>query len=214
MEEKSKLKEVLEWVYCIIIAIILVLLIKTFIGVPTIVKQTSMYPTLKQDQRLWLNRWGKTINNTPKRGDIITFESPTETFIPHANASLNNPIAIYKKEPIGIWNKFNYYVLEIGKTSYIKRVIGLPGDHVEIKDEKVFINGQELQEDYLQEYVTTGSLEGAFTNVIVPDKCLYVMGDNRAESTDSRRFGCIPFDKVESKAVLRFWPLNVFGFIN
>lgn len=213
MEEKSKSKEILEWVYCIIIAIVLVLLIKTFIGVPTIVKQTSMYPTLKQNERLWLNRWGATFDKMPERGDIITFEAPAETYVLPANADLNNPVAKYNNNVNGVFAQFKYYILEIDKVSYIKRVIGLPGDHVQIKDDKVYINGEQLKEDYLQANVVTRDLEGSFVDLVVPEKCVYVLGDNRQESTDSRRFGCVPLEKIESKAVLRFWPFNTFGTI-
>ncbi len=56
----EKIKDILEWIYCIIIAVVLALLFRYFIGTPTIVKHVSMYPTLVQDQRLWLNRWGRT----------------------------------------------------------------------------------------------------------------------------------------------------------
>ena len=72
---KKRLKEVLEWIGCIIIAIILALLVRYYIGTPTIVQQPSMFPTLKQDQRLILNRWSRTIHQMPKRGEIITFEA-------------------------------------------------------------------------------------------------------------------------------------------
>ena len=70
----SKVKEVLEWGYCIIIALVLAMLFRYFIGTPTIVQMSSMYPTLEQNQRLWLNRWGRTTKTLPERGDIITFE--------------------------------------------------------------------------------------------------------------------------------------------
>ena len=85
-----------------------------------------MYPTLKQDQRLILNRWCRTTNEDIKRGEIITFESPSSTYVSEKNANLLNPIAKYENEPQGIFSKFAYYVLEIDKTSLIKRVIGLP----------------------------------------------------------------------------------------
>ena len=75
-----KIKEILEWVYCIIIAIVLALLFRYFIGTPTIVQQVSMKPTLEQDQRLWLNRWSRTMKTLPERGEIITFEAPTKKF--------------------------------------------------------------------------------------------------------------------------------------
>ena len=110
-----------------------------------------------------------------------------------------------------IFSKFRYYVLEIGKTSYIKRVIGLPGERVQIENGKVFIHGEKLDESYLQEGVVTTSLEGVFTDITVPKNCLFVMGDNRPQSTDSRRFGCIPLEKIESKVWIRFWPFDLFG---
>ena len=56
----EKVKDILEWIYCIVIAVVLALLVRYYVGTPTIVKQVSMYPTLVQDQRLWLNRWGRT----------------------------------------------------------------------------------------------------------------------------------------------------------
>ena len=211
MGDKSKSKEILEWVYCILIAIVIVLLIKSFVGVPTVVKQSSMYPTLKQNERLWLNRWGANFNKMPKKGDIITFEAPTTGQVDADHIDRNNPVAVYDYNPTSIVSKFIYNVLEIGKVSYIKRVIGLPGDHVEIKDGSVYINGEKLQEDYLPDTVVTESLGGLFTDIVVPENCVYVMGDNRAESKDSRSFGCIPVERIESKASFRFWPLNKFG---
>ena len=95
MEEKSKRKEILEWVYCILIALVIVILVKTFIGVPTVVKQKSMYPTLQPNERLWLNRWGVTTGYEPKRGDVITFEAPTEKYVDKNHIDYENPVAIY-----------------------------------------------------------------------------------------------------------------------
>ncbi|MCR5146474.1 MAG: signal peptidase I [Clostridia bacterium] len=213
MEGKSKGREILEWIYCILIALVIVILIKSFVGVPTIVKQSSMYPTLMQEERLWLSRWGATFNKMPKRGDIITFEAPTNKIVSDNYADLEHPVAEYKYNPTNIFTKFVYYTLEIGKTSYIKRVVGLPGDHVQIKDGGVYVNGERLEEKYLQDYVVTDGSNGAYTDIVVPENTVYVLGDNRGESTDSRRFGCIPVEKIESKAVFRFWPLNKIGGI-
>lgn len=210
-EKKVNIKEILEWVYCIIIAIVLALLVRYFIGTPTIVQQPSMYPTLKQGQRLILNRTIRTTKSMPKRGDIVTFEAPSKSYVSAVEANLENPVAIYDYNITNIFSKFRYYVLEIGKTSYIKRVIGLPGERVQIENGKVFINGEKLDESYLQEGVVTTSLEGVFTDITVPKNCLFVMGDNRPQSTDSRRFGCIPLEKIESKVWIRFWPFDLFG---
>lgn len=198
-------KEILEWVYCIIIAVVLALLVRYFLGTPTIVKQVSMYPTLVEGQRLILNRWERTTGKNYKKGDIITFEAPTNKNV----ESNENPVASYDYEPKGIFGKFVYYVLELNKTSYIKRVIALEGDHVEIKDGKVYINGEEQKEKYLSSDVVTSS--SGLTDFIVPEGYIFAMGDNRPRSTDCRAFGCIPVDKVEGVVTLRFWPLNLFG---
>ena len=170
-----------------------------------------MYPTLKPNQRLILNRWYSTVNTTPKRGEIITFEAPTRNYVSANDADLEDPVAIYENDPTNIISKFIYNVLEIGKTSYIKRVIALPGEHITINNGKVFINGRELKENYLQPDVITDSLEGSYTDLIVPEGCVFVMGDNRAKSTDSRMFGCVPTERIESKVLIRFWPLDLFG---
>jgi signal peptidase I len=211
MEINPKIKEIFEWAYCIIIAVVLALAVRYFVGTPTIVKQPYMYPTLKQDQRLILNRLGRTTKKTPERGEIVTFESPSDIFVSEYDADLTNPVAKYTNEPEGLFAKFVYYVLELNKTSYIKRVIGLPGDHVKIQDNKVYINGELLDEPYLQPGVVTTGLDGAYTDIVVPQGTLFLMGDNRSRSTDSRRFGCVPISKIESKVWIRFWPLDLFG---
>lgn len=206
-----KVKNILEWGYCIIIAIVLALIVRHFIGTPTTVKQRSMYPTLKPDEKLILNRLSITMKKDIKRGEIITFEAPSITKISHEDANMANPVAIYNNEPRGIWENFVYNVLEFGKTSYIKRVIALPGEHIEIKDNKVYINGEKLDEPYLASSVVTTSLDGEFFDLIVPEGYIFAMGDNRPQSTDCRSFGCIPIDKIEGKVWVRFWPLNKFG---
>lgn len=210
----EKIKDILEWTYCIVIAVVLALLFRYFIGTPTIVKQVSMYPTLVQDQRLWLNRWGRTTKKMPERGDIITFEAPSKKSYTYNEIDQSNPVARYENEPTSLWGKFTYYVLELNKDSYIKRVIALPGEHVEIKDENVYINGERLQEDYLQPGIVTDVLGAGFDDFVVPENCVFAMGDNRSHSTDCRAFGCIPLEKIESKVWIRIWPLNMWGKVN
>lgn len=208
-DKKIKIKDIMEWVYCIVIAVALALTVRYFIGTPTIVQQRSMFPTLKQGQRLILNRTIRISHAMPKRGDIVTFEAPSTAHVSAAEANMNNPVAEYNHNINNIFSKFRYYVLEFGKDSYIKRVIGLPGEYVKIENGKVYINGEELEEPYLQDTVVT---EGkTFSDFTVPEGCIFVMGDNRSYSTDSREFGCIPLEKLESIVWIRFWPFNLFG---
>lgn len=212
-ETKARIKDIIEWIVCIIIALIIAIAFRYFVGTPTIVQQPSMVPTLQPNQRLWLNRWVRTTKKMPSRGEIITFEAPSELELTSEDIA-QSAVARYENEPKSLWKKFSYYVLEVNKTSYIKRVIGLPGDHIEIRDGKVYLNGEEFQESYIQSGVVTDNGHGNCTNITVPKNCVFAMGDNRAQSSDCRRFGCIPLDKIESKVWIRIWPLNLFGKID
>ena len=211
MEEGKEVKvfnNILEWTLCILLALIIALLTRYYIITATVIKQSSMYPTLKENQRIIISRTKRITKSQYQVGDIITFEAPSK-IKQGAEVDVSNPVAIYNYEPQGLMNKLVYYVLEINKISYIKRVIGIAGDRVQIKDGKVYVNGEELKEEYLPEGTTTKTVY--YNDVIVPEGCVYVMGDNRDQSMDSRTFGCIPLEKVEGKVILRYWPLNAFG---
>ena len=209
----DSVKNILEWIFCIVIAFVLAIVIKYYIGTPTIVQQVSMKPTLLENQRLILNRWVRTIKKMPERGDIITFEAPgVKAYASEDEVDLKNPVAKYSNKPKSWWKKFCYYVLELGKDSYIKRVIALPGEHVKIENGKVYINDKELEEKYLAEGVKTNDMRyNYFNDFVVPENCVFAMGDNRNQSTDCRAFGCIPLGKIEGKVWIRFWPFSLFG---
>lgn len=212
-ETINKIKDIIEWIVCILVALVIAIAFRYYVGTPTIVQQPSMYPTLESDQRLWLNRWVRTTKKMPEKGDIITFEAPSTITLTPDQIS-ESQIARYENQPTSLWGKFTYKVLEVGKTSYIKRVIGIPGDHVVIRDGNVYINDQIIEENYLQSGVVTDNGHGNCVDIIVPENSVFVMGDNRAQSTDSRCFGCIPLEKIESKVWIRIWPLNLFGEID
>lgn len=102
---------------------------------------------------------------------------------------------------------------------YIKRVIALPGEKIRIQNNKVYINGEELKEPYLQEAIDdyktrTGSNYNVdFSEVTVEEGKVFVMGDNRVNSQDSRVIGAVAFDKIVGRADVRFWPLAKLGFV-
>ena len=116
MNINEELKNILEWVICIIIAVVLGLWIRYYIMTPTQVQSVSMKPTLIEGQRLILNRTIRLTHKLPERGDIITFEAPTEDYLTEAEFK-ESPTARYEEPE----NKFVHNVLEIGKVSYIKR---------------------------------------------------------------------------------------------
>lgn len=97
---------------------------------------------------------------------------------------------------------------------YIKRVIGLPGDHIEMKDDVLYINGEAFEEIYLKENkeeTLFSNLTGDFSLQEVPRDSLFVMGDNRLYSKDSRRFGFISYDSIIGEVKFRFYPFQGIG---
>ena len=207
-DENRVLKEVLEWALCVILAVLVALATRYYLVTSSVVKQDSMYSTLEENQRVILSRITRTSKGKYERGDIVTFEAPSEI----SQGIGKDPsflIAEYSYEPQGNLNKFIYYVLEAGKTSYIKRIIAIEGDLIKIEDGEVYLNGEKLEEEYLPDGVDTKSVY--YNNLVVPEGCVFVMGDNRDKSMDSRAFGCIPVEKIEGKVKLRYWPLSKFG---
>lgn len=89
---------------------------------------------------------------------------------------------------------------------FIKRVVGMPGDKVEIKDHKTYVNGQVLSEPYITDQSNTN-----FGPIIVPQGDVFVMGDNRNNSDDSRVWGPLPMQNITARTLFRYWPLSHFG---
>ena len=161
-----------------------------------------MLPTTKENDRLIITR-PTIFKRDLKYGDIVTFEAPLEDSL---EVNENN-IASYV-EKTGI-DSFFYNFMGIGKSSYVKRVIGLPGDHIVIGDDgAVCRNDEKLDEPYLNEQYTN---KDKYNDVIVPAGTVYMMGDNRLSSKDSRFFGCVPIEKVNGYVVIRVWPFNKIG---
>ncbi len=163
-------KEMYEWIKSIALAVIIAILIKTFLLNTTYVLGHSMFPTLDEKDRLFTNKIVYILGN-PERGDIVVLKAPDDP-----------------------------------DKDYIKRIIGIAGDIVEIKDGKVYLNGEELSEKYLP--------EDAYTyediRVEVPEGEVFVLGDNREKmaSKDSRYFGTISIEKIKGKAFFRYYPFD------
>lgn len=205
IREKSFIREAMEWILCLLAAFVIAVVIKYFVFTPTLVQQGSMTPTILNGERVLINRLVRTFKMPIYRGDIITFERPAAT---------NEDGTAYYDENSGVASFVMHDLLEITKISYIKRVIGVAGDHVKITNTgDVYVNDKLLNETYLTEDLKT-PITGEFYDVVVPDGYVFVMGDNRNGSSDSREFGFIPLEKVEGRVVHRIWPLNKLGKID
>ncbi len=196
---KAVLREILEWIIVFAAAFILVTLLNTAVFATTQVRQTSMQDTLMEGQHLFVEKWSYAFAD-PTGGDIIVYieDELPEKYIDKLNIFFTDVSDIIKP----IERKTNIRL--------VKRVIGVPGDEVDIKDGKVYLNGKELQEPYAKG--VTRQREFSFP-VKVPDGKYIVLGDNREVSKDSRIFGLIDRRQVEGRAAFRFWPLKEIGIL-
>ncbi len=134
------------------------------------------------------------------RGDVIVFENPNSTALP--DRGVIGGIVHWLGEGIGL--------AQPEDEDFIKRVIGLPGEVIEIRDNVVYVDGKALDEPYLTEKAK--ALNGTDMRFVVPEDSLFVMGDNRGNSADSRYgLGYVPLDKVIGRAFVVIWPPSDVG---
>lgn len=183
-KQPNMMREIMSTLFYILIALIIFLIIRTFLFAPVSVEGDSMVPTLHDDDRLILNKV-----DSVNRFDIVVFHAPDDS-----------------------------------EKQYIKRVIGIPGDTVEVQDEVLYVNGEVVPEEYLQPELFNLSESESFTEDFnlailtgmteVPEGQYFLLGDNRQNSKDSRYFGFVEEEAIVGTTDLRFWPLNDFGDAN
>jgi len=175
-----------EVVETLVLTVVIFLGIQTFVAQPYKVQQGSMETTLMPDQYVLVDKLSPRWSPYGY-GDIVVFDPPESW-----SAGTGVP--------------------------FIKRVIGLPGDQVELRDGKVFVNGVGLDEPYIfgtsdGDPQTTDPAPGGASSWVVPPGDMFVMGDHRGDSADSRSFGPIEIGHVIGRAWLRYWPINTFGIL-
>jgi signal peptidase I len=176
LRRKRRLNSTMEWVIVIGAAVMVAVLLRTFVVQTFYIPSDSMVPTLQRNDRVVVNKLSYHMHAV-HRGDIVVFTTP-----PGVNKSFKD---------------------------LVKRVIGLPGETVSAQHGKVFVNGRELTEPYLPKDVTTND----FGPVRVPPDSLWVMGDNRGDSEDSRVFHAIPERTVVGRVFVRIWPFSRIGLL-
>jgi len=191
-EQKGTLAFLKELPVLLLVAFVLALVIKTFLVQAFYIPSASMENTLQIGDRVLVNKLVYHFH-PPRRGDIIVFEDPHPQAEPH-----RNPVSAFWH-----WLTEGLGVSSNPQKDFIKRVIGLPGDKVEMVRGQVLINGTPLHEPYLNPVRDLRN----YGPVTVPKDNLFVMGDNRTNSNDSRfLLGYIPYDKVIGRAFVIIWP--------
>ncbi len=178
----------------LLMALVIAVLIKTFLIQPFWIPSESMLPTIEVNDRVMVNKLAYQFGE-PKRGDIVVFRDPAEGEIDETF-----PEAVVRSvlEAVGVRTR--------GHDDLIKRIIGLPGETVLIEDNHVLIDGTAIDEPYLAEL--TMADDGPF--VLGHDE-VFVMGDNRNFSFDSRGFGPISLEDLIGRAFITIWPPENFG---
>jgi signal peptidase I len=178
------LKKMGSWLGSIAIAFVLVVFLGVFIFQSTKVLGHSMDPTLHDTQKVYVSKLSHTFAKEPDYGDIVIIDSRVDQKRTLMNDLLDSPLLslFLKADDRHVW---------------IKRVIGKPGDTLEFKGHKVYRNGQVLNEPYVKEQMLFESDQ----KWVVPENHIWVMGDNRNNSSDSRVIGFIPLDHVLGKKI-------------
>ena len=179
----------------IIIAFAVALIIKSFVLQAFFIPSASMEPTLREGDRVLVEKISYALGN-PERGHVIVFERDVAPIVPVAppEPSLRERLSNAGKELFGF---------STGSTQdYIKRVVAIEGDTVLGRDGKLFVNEAEVEEPYL----TEGKLTSDFGPIHIPEDHVFVMGDNRDNSDDSRGFGPVPEDRIVGHAFVLIWP--------
>ena len=185
-KQRSQMRAVWEWVFVVVIAIGAAMFIRVFLFQQYYIDGPSMQTTLMPQDRVLVNKMSYKLHDV-HRGDVIVFDRVTN---------------------------------EVQHDDLIKRVLGLPGEALEIRSCVVYIDGVQVEEPYLN-LEQTSQIEpsarcGSHTDmapVVIPENMVFVMGDNRVQSFDSRDFGPIDIDKVRGRAFVVIWPASAWAWL-
>ncbi len=204
---KRILLEIWEWVYTIAIAVAIAFLIKGFLFDIVKVDGSSMVPTLENNDRLIVTKLGYE----PAQGDIVILDSLYKDREKYFDR-------LATEEGVDELSSFRKFMEgfdlpeDLQKRFYVKRIIALPGQTVDLRDGKVYVDGSKLEEEYYTGITSAIDSRTQFPQT-VEDNMVFVMGDNRPHSKDSRSsdLGQVPFDAILGKSQLRIWPLTSIG---
>jgi signal peptidase I len=193
-EEPRRRSFIAELPGLLLTALFIAVVIKTFLLQPFWIPSESMLPTIEVNDRVMVNKLAYRFGE-PQRGDVVVFRDPREEQI---EESIPEAVIRSVLEAVGIRTR--------GDEDLIKRVVGLPGETIEVRDNHVLVNGTAIEETYLPEVFMPDE-----PPITVGPEEVFVMGDNRDASFDSRRFGAIPLDDLVGEAFVTIWPISHIG---
>jgi signal peptidase I len=198
---KNLFVEFFSWIKAIILALVLAVCLSVFVIQPFTVDGSSMEPTLQgldhfnpqqAGDRVFAFKTLYLLGQQPEIGDIVIIDSRVDNERTLADSFIESPMIAAFID-----------VEERSRHNWVKRIVGKPGDRIAINGGFVYRNGVKLDEEYIKE-----SIYLDFEEIEIPDDHVFVMGDNRNGSTDSRDIGPVPIDHVTGKVVARFFPFH------
>ena len=196
--EKSTAGSLVEFVVIIAVALGLAIGIQAFLVKPFRIPSPSMVPTLEVGQRVLVNRLGTHFGD-PSRGDVVVFKPPSGADT-HRCGEPKSPNQACAKP-----------TADRSDDNFIKRVVGLPGDELFVRRNRVYINGKPIDEPYVAEYTSCDNLCNLEEPITIPPGHFFMMGDNRGESDDSRDWGPVPKKWIIGRAFFTYWPPKRIG---
>jgi signal peptidase I len=176
----SRTRTTIEWILVVAVALLVSLLVRSYVFQTFYIPSGSMEPTLQIGDRIVVSKLSVEVGSI-HRGDILVF-----------------------KAPAGVLNACGDDVADL-----VKRVIGLPGDHLTSKGNTIYVNGRPLS----QPWTHVEPIGRSIGNVTVPANSYFMMGDNEPNSCDSRYWGTVPRSSIIGKAFVRIWPLSRVGLL-
>jgi len=191
---------VLEFLIILLVSFVLVFgFVRPFVVEAFWIPSASMVPTLKYGDRVLVNKFIYRFTE-PERGDVVVFKSVEGGRLPPEENPIGRLIGFFRNDGPD----------RAPRQDLIKRVVGVPGDEISVRGGRLFVNGEPQREPYVNKKYPDRSFYAPTT---VPEGHVFAMGDNRANSQDSRIFGPVPKENIEGEAFLRFWPPGRIGLL-
>lgn len=201
------LRSTVELVLTVAVALFFALTIQAFAVKPYRIPSESMVPTLEIGQRILVNRFSHKIGGDPKLGDVTVFTPPEGTETRECGNTGQGPYYDGGEEARQPCAK---PTPKKADTTFVKRVVGMPGDTIAIANGHVIRNGKRVSEPFASECSTA---ECNLNPIKIPADSYFMMGDNRGNSEDSRFWGPVPRKWIIGKAVATYWPPKEMGGI-
>ena len=179
----------------VVAVVVITTVLRTLVAQPFFIPSLSMSPQLEVQDRIIVSKLAYRLHEV-RRGDVVVFDAPPDQEVPRPPEPL--PARLLQSVLEGV------NVVKPTTTEYVKRVVALPGEQVAARGGNLYVDDRLLVEPYLPD----GRRTEDFGPVPVPEGALFVMGDNRDSSFDSRRFGPIARSSLVGRVVLKVWPLG------